>query len=115
MTHNRKAPEPTYMSRVEEALERADDFMTAAGLVEATGIDLHHVSTCIWYMNKVEAIQSLESDGQLWWFLTPDRDRRTKKIEMRRPEERPRRARRVKGQPQPPQSFPPITALEGLA
>lgn len=111
MTHNRKVPEPTYTSRVEEALERADDFMTAAGLVEATGIDLHHVSTCIWYMNKVEAIQSLESDGQLWWFLTPDRDRRTKKVEMRRPEDKPRRARRSRKVPAFPQIIVPATEL----
>lgn len=96
MTHNRKTPEPTYMSRVEEALNRADDFLTVAQIVEATRIDLHHVAACIWWLNKMKAIESLESDGQLWWFYTPEKDKRVKRIEMRRPEDKPRRTRRVR-------------------
>ena len=96
MTHNRKTPEPTLMSRVEEALARADDFRTQEQLVEESGIDKHHVQACIWWLKKVQAIDSLESDGRLWWFATPEGDRRTKRIEMRRPEDKPRRVRRTR-------------------
>lgn len=96
MTHNRKSPEPTIMSRVEGALEAADDFLTAAMLVERSGTDLHHVQTCLWYLRKMEGADSLESGDALWWFLTPESDRRTKRVEMRRPEDRPRRKRRVR-------------------
>lgn len=95
MSHNRKAPEPTLMSRVEGVLAAADDFLTVSQLVAASGIDQHHVQSCIWWLKKVRAVESVESDGQLWWFSTPETDLRTRRVEMRRPEDKPRRQRRM--------------------
>lgn len=93
MTHNRKLVEPTCVSRVEKALQQADDFLTAPMIRELAGLDKPHVETCLWHLAKYQAIDSLRSGDELWWFLTPEKDLRRNKVLERAKEEKPRKPR----------------------
>jgi hypothetical protein len=101
MTHNRKAVEPTCVSRVEKALQQADDFLTAPMIRQAAAMDKHHVETCLWHLAKYQAIDSIRSGDELWWFLTPERDLRARKVAERAKEDKPRKPRRSRIKPIP--------------
>jgi len=84
-THN--PPEPTWTSRVEEAFARADDFLSFADLLLATGCTHNRLTAALHHLRKCRAIDSIESGGRLYWFATPDTDSRCWHVESRRPEE----------------------------
>ncbi|MDX2059948.1 MAG: hypothetical protein SFV24_19215 [Gemmatimonadales bacterium] len=78
-----------------DTLTRADDFMTAKQLREVTGEAAHRVSAALHHLKVVKAIDSMESDGVLWFYATPDADTRKVrlddvKVEIRRPRKRKR-------------------------
>lgn len=79
--------EPTLISRIEEALAKADDFLTAKMIAEQTGI---HSSRVLGILNSMriyyKAFDCIEQDKALWWFATPETDKRTKHVAMRVPE-----------------------------
>lgn len=93
----RQDKQPTCVSRVEQAMVEADDFVKLRGLMTATKLTLNQVSASLSHLHKYRAVDCLESPDGLWWFLTPDTDRRSKKVEERRPEDKPRRTRRSTG------------------
>lgn len=85
---------PTYTLLVEEALARADDFLTAKQLVLCTGAMPNQVSAALYSLKKHHAADVVSSGEQLWWFSTPSTDTRAHKVELRRKEDKPRKARR---------------------
>ena len=100
---SRNAPEPTWVSQVEEALARADDFMSFADLLQAVGAGCTHnrLTAALHSLRKYKAADSVESGGKLYWFSTPDTDTRVRHYDMRRPEEPGTRRRRSKTHAQP--------------
>lgn len=90
----KQARVPTLTTLVQEALARADDFMTAAQLAEITKHTPNQVSTALWALSNYKVVESVESQGRLWWFLTTT-DTRTRIFEERTPETKPRRTRRA--------------------
>lgn len=85
--------ETSYTKKVTDALEAADDFMSLKALAEATGLNLKALRPTLWWLRKIKAVDSLESGGTLWWFLTPDTDSRSKVINAHRKEDEPRKVR----------------------
>lgn len=90
----RRRKEPTSTFRVFEALCRADDFRTGRQLQSELGLDVNHTSAALYSLKKYRAVEAIEGDGALWWFATPENDTRSKKLEERCPECRPRKPRR---------------------
>lgn len=88
--------ETTSTTRVMEALIRADDFRTGRQLQEELGLDCSHVSAALYHFRKYHAADCIEQPDALWWFATPEDDRRCRVVEERTPESRPRRPRRRK-------------------
>lgn len=93
----RQDRQPTCVSQVEQVMIQADDFVNLRGLMAATKLAINQVSASLSHLHKYRAAGCLESPDGLWWFLTPDTDTRTKKVEERRPEGKPRRTRRSAG------------------
>lgn len=83
--------ETTTSTRVEETLEAADDFMTAAMLSKKTGRSVHDVTSALIHLRNYKAAECVEQDRRLWWFLTPKTDTRSKKVHERTPETKPRK------------------------
>lgn len=85
---------PTWTKLILEALTRADDFATAAQLCAATGAAMNQCSAALHHLRNRHAVDCLASDGQLFWFATPETDDRDRKVDERRPEEPGTRRRR---------------------
>ena len=87
--------QPTCTSRIEDALRNADDFMSVSMLMEKctctnnqTFAALHHLRN----RHVVDVI--INGDGTSWWYARPkEEDNRTKRVELRTPEEAPRKKR----------------------
>lgn len=92
---NKQHKEPTLVSRVEEAMDLADDFVNVAMIVAATKLTPNQVTASLHHLKKHKVADCLVSNG-LWWFLTPGTDDRAKRVEERRPEDKPRRMRKNK-------------------
>ena len=79
--------EPTIVARIEEFLAKADDFVTAKMIAEGTEIPIAQVLMALYHhRRKYLCFDCIEQDAALWWFLTPDTDKRTKRFMERRPE-----------------------------
>ena len=90
---------PTWTSKTVDALRRADDFLNMEQLLAATGATgdqmraaLHHLKV------RAGAVDCLEAEGHLWWFLTGE-DRRSKTVDERVPEPKGNRNRKKQGRP----------------
>jgi hypothetical protein len=84
--------EPTKTSIVLEALSAMDDLVTVKQLRAATfGLTAHDVINSLCYLRKIKAVDCLSEGGELWWMATIASDQRTRKIEQRTPESKPRR------------------------
>lgn len=93
MVQNKKK-EPTKTSLVWEALLLLDDFVTASQLVALVDeVSANQVSASLHMLREYRAVECMESDGSLWWYATPENDTRQHQVEMRTPEDRPRRTR----------------------
>ena len=94
----RNPPEPTWVSRVEDALRAADDFLPLGELMQLTGASYNRATAALHHLRRCHAADSVESGGRLYWFATPHTDTRARHVELRRPEDpgtrRPRGARR---------------------
>lgn len=90
----RKTKEPTCVSVVETFVTKADDFVTAAQVIEGTQLTPNQVSASLIMLKKYQALACFESDGRLWWFSTPETDTRICKHEHRAPEVKPRKPRK---------------------
>lgn len=79
--------------RVETALKSIDDFASVKQLADATKLTSNQVGASLHHLRKHLAVDSVESGGKLWWFLTPGQDTRTFHLDERTPEEKPRAPR----------------------
>lgn len=87
---------PTHTRLVFEALVRwPQDFASVSDLVLHTGSTFNQVSAALHHLRKRHAVDVVvERDGTGWWFATPGDDDRTRVLNERVPEDRPRRPRR---------------------
>ena len=88
--------EPTCVSVVETTVRAADDFVTAAWLIENTTLTANQISASLAHLKKHTALTCFEADGKLWWYSTPTTDTRTAHKPRRKPEVKPRSPRRTK-------------------
>lgn len=80
--------EPTLISRIEDAFAKADDFLTVRQLAAATGIYSNTIASILSTMRvKYQAFDCVEQDKSLWWYPTPETDKRLKRVAARVPEE----------------------------
>lgn len=86
----------TSTSLVNEALIKADDFVTGRQLQDTLMLDTNHVSAALYHLRKYKAAECMEVAGTLYWFATPQNDTRSKIVEERTPESRPRKPRKSK-------------------
>lgn len=103
MSNSKKRdPIPTKTSLVYDVLKRCDDFITVAQLRErlATDCTINQIAASLSHLSKHKAVGSLPDDhGHLWWYATPETDTRSKEVETRTPEDKPRKMRRRKATP----------------
>ena len=90
----KKFKDPTSTSLVERALRECDDFRTMAQLRDLLKLDTNHTSAALSHLKKYGAADCMEVDGTLWWYATPDSDRRIRTVEERCPETGPRKPRK---------------------
>jgi hypothetical protein len=75
---------PTWTSLVLDVLVRADDFMSTAQVMAATGANIDQTTAALHHLSKCKAVESVVGgDGNLWWFATPDHDCRLRTVEER--------------------------------
>lgn len=67
---------PTCTSLVFDLLKAVDDFRTSAQLQNELRQDQCHVSAALSHLRNHKAVACLASDGELWWYATPDSDTR---------------------------------------
>jgi hypothetical protein len=101
LARSRNTPEPTWVSRVEDALRAADDFMSFAELAAATSANTNRLTAALHHLRKYRAVDSIDSGGRLYWFATPNTDTRCRRVELRRPEEPGTRRRASKARRAP--------------
>lgn len=92
----RRLKQPTATSIVFEALVRADDFRTGLQLQAETGLNSNRVSAALYHLKKYKAAEFIEGEGNLWWFATPETDTRSRTIEEKAPELKPRKPRKTR-------------------
>ena len=86
----------TCTSVVQRTLTEADDFLTATHLQILTGLSMNQVAASLHHLKRHRAIDPLEGAGTLWWYATPTDDDRSRILEERTPESRPRKPRKRK-------------------
>lgn len=79
-----------------EALQNADDFLTAREIMRITGRESNRVTAALAHLRKHKVVECLEQDGQLFWYLTGEDDRETTREEIVAGYVKPnRRSRRI--------------------
>lgn len=86
--------ETTATFLVLDALKRADDFRTGRQLMDETRLSTNRVSAALYHLLKYKAVEFIESERKLWWFATPTSDTRSKTVDERVMESKPRKVRR---------------------
>jgi hypothetical protein len=88
---------PTWTSRVEALFRKTDDFLSTADIKrEIPDISLNQLGAAIHHLQKHGLLESVQGPkGCLHWFWTGAPDPRTRTIEERRPEDKPRRTRQT--------------------
>lgn len=108
---SRRDKRPTYTHLVLEALVHwPSDFAALRQLVQATGANVHQVSAALHHLRKRRAVDVvIESNGDGFWYATPEEDDRLRTLEERTPEERPRKPRKPRrsSPPRPSRILPP--------
>lgn len=87
-----RAIHTTWTYLVEEALRRADDFISVAELRARTGANPNQLSATLHHLQKCGVVDAVVAQGTLFWFYAGG-DTRTYSLEVRADEERPRRPR----------------------
>jgi len=90
----KRQKEETSTSRVYRALREADDFRSGKQLQDYLGMDVNHVTASLHHLRKYSAVDAIEGEQTLWWYATPESDARSRTVEERVPEAKPRRPRR---------------------
>lgn len=93
-----KAPKiPTRVSLVEDALKKADDFLTATQVAHIAGVKYDQANVALHHLQRYQACGVLVVDGVLWWYASPSTDTRSKVLDLRTPEDGPRKPKRRRG------------------
>lgn len=103
---------PTFTSVVLDVLIEADDFCSMSTIhsmamspsrgLPPEKVTLHVIEVTLQHLHRNRAVDSVVGgDGKLWWFATPDNDRRPYTVGIRKHEEVGSRGGRVKGPPPP--------------
>jgi DNA-binding transcriptional regulator GbsR (MarR family) len=95
--HPRKEAAPSLVSRVQDLLQAADDFLSLPQIQQQTGLSGPQVAASISHLRKFRVVDSVESNGCLFWFITGE-DTRLREFRERVKEEpgsRRPRARKV--------------------
>lgn len=74
---------PTYTQQVLEVLSAADDFMTLRQVAERLNMTTRRASTALHNLYLAHAVDVVEGEDALWWFATPDDDRRSVRVRVR--------------------------------
>jgi len=72
-----------------------DDFITARELQDLSGYNVNQVSASLYHFLKYKIAEKVESAGETYYYLT-QHDTRSRVLEERTPEEKPRARRRSK-------------------
>lgn len=84
----RRAKEPSFTSRVEATLRATDDFMTIKQIAAASGVDAKNVRSALGTLHKLfDGAAFIVEAGKTYWYLTPETDKRCRKVEERVVEE----------------------------
>ena len=95
MTRRAASKEPTFTHLVLEQLRVADDFVTVRQLMSAIPeLNYNRASASLAHLYKGHAIDMIVSDGNTYWYATPELDDRTKRLEEKVREEPGSRNRR---------------------
>lgn len=89
----------TTTTLVLEHLQRVDDFLTAKQLVIATGRTTNRVTAALHHLRIHKAVEAMDVDGQLYWYHTSTNDDRSRVVEEKHEETRPRKPRKRKSTP----------------
>lgn len=93
--------QPTWTAKAIGALKAADDFLNFQQLMTLTGANRDQLSAALHHLKtRAKAVDCLESEGHLWWFLTGE-DARGRVVEERVPEPKGNRGARKKPGPKP--------------
>jgi hypothetical protein len=95
MTSHHK--QPTWTSLVLEALRAQDDFLTFSDIrASVPGSNKNQISAALHELRQYRAVDVIiQPDGKGWWFALPaDSDTRSRTLEERALESRPRRSRK---------------------
>lgn len=86
---------------VMEALRASDDFMNYRMLTAATKRNYNQVSAACFHLRKRGAIDLvIETDGVGWWYALPaESDTRSRIVDERVPESKPRKMRKTRRKP----------------
>lgn len=90
----------TYTFLILEYLKKVDDFRTYADLMTAVNdarpdVVINDISAACFHLKKHKAIDSVvDHRGTVFWFATPETDDRSRTIDERTPESKPRNRRR---------------------
>lgn len=80
MAVSRRDKEPACTFVVESFLRETDDFRTMKQIKEATRLTINQVSASLSSFKKYKAADAIKVGEDLWWFLTPHTDQRSRKL-----------------------------------
>jgi len=91
-----KIKEPTHTTKVLNWLRDRDDFATWQQVMDAIKSNRNQTAAALFHLRKRRCIDCIiEPDGVAWWFaLPPEEDNRSRHLDERVPESRPRNRRK---------------------
>lgn len=87
--------EPTNTTLVLNYLIESNDYITAREVMQQLRLSSNRTTAALHHLYKYRAVDFIEVKGRLWWFATPQTDARSRRVDLRRLEEKPR-TRRIK-------------------
>jgi hypothetical protein len=79
-----------------QRLTEADDFLSALQLSSDLRQPYNRVHAALWHLRRRHAVEAMEVSGHLYWFATPADDDRSRTVDERCPESKPRKTRKPK-------------------
>lgn len=95
----KRAKQETLTATIERLLAEADDFLSTQELVDAAHRPRGDVVRTLLYLRQHKAVDVVIQSGVGHWLSTPATDDRSRRVEERAGETRPRRIRRPHGNP----------------
>lgn len=84
---------PPITLQVQEALAWADDLLSLEDVILLTGCTVNQVCAALCHLHKYRVVDSIDQEGKSYYYLTGE-DCRFRHLELRTPEDRPRKQRR---------------------